>query len=123
MPRVQTSPLLLPACDDGFVADNQSGYCYQALADTHNLDDADNVCHFSFDAELVNFDLNSEVDSFIEILSSGNYDLVIFWAKYFPALTFIKVYYKCRLISYRQPSIICLYPSRGGYFQQLAEKS
>jgi len=64
---------MLSECDEGFVPDYKSGYCYQALPDKHNLDDADNLCQFSLDAELISFDLNSEVDSFLEILSTGQY--------------------------------------------------
>jgi hypothetical protein len=57
-------------CDYGFYPDN-TGYCYMLLPDKGNLEDGVNECQNNYDAELVLFDSNKEVDGFLKLISSG----------------------------------------------------
>ena len=42
------------------------------LPDMYNLDDGENSCEFEQDAEMLLFDLDSEVQTFIELLKQGD---------------------------------------------------
>ncbi len=44
---------------------------YKVLQTKENLDDGESKCIYDFDAELLYFDTNSQVDSFIELIKSG----------------------------------------------------
>ena len=61
----------LSECDPGFIQDYNSGYCYRILPEKHRLDEADQICSFYLEAELINFDSNFEVESFIDVLEAG----------------------------------------------------
>ena len=81
----------ITGCDAGFIPDHKNGYCYMLLPNTENLEDGDNFCRNNYDAELIMFDSNSEVDGFISLINKGTVKptlyleemFVIFWRKYF----------------------------------------
>ena len=60
-----------PECDPGFVPDRSNGYCYRLLSGLKTLDDGDAFCEDQLDAELLLFDLNDEVDGFIDLIETG----------------------------------------------------
>ena len=61
------------ACDFGFVPDYESGYCYKVLFIQENFDDAESSCASQHDAELLLFDTDFEVQSFINLFKTGNF--------------------------------------------------
>ncbi len=64
---------LNPQCETGFVPDYPSGYCYAALSEHCGLERGKKNCEFYYDADIVKFNSNSEVDTFIELIKTGNH--------------------------------------------------
>ncbi len=58
-------------CDAGFFPDKKTGYCYKLLPHKRNLEDGENDCKNNYDAELILFDTNIEVDGFLKLIASG----------------------------------------------------
>jgi len=58
-------------CDPGFIPANGSGYCYMLLPDKKNLEDGNKECQSNYDAELLSFNTNSEVDGILNLLAKG----------------------------------------------------
>ncbi len=48
-----------------------NGYCYKVLATPQNLDEGENECKYFYEAELILFDNNDQVDGFINLLKNG----------------------------------------------------
>ncbi len=63
---------LNPQCEEGFVPDYASGYCYAALTGHRGLKRGLANCQFYYDAEIVKFDSNQQVGSFIKLIERGN---------------------------------------------------
>jgi hypothetical protein len=60
-----------PECEEGFVADDASGFCYKILSGKLELYEGEDQCQTKYDAELLYFDRNAQVRSFIEAAKSG----------------------------------------------------
>ena len=58
-------------CDSGFIPDYINGYCLMVLPTKETLTDGDNLCKNNYDAELILFDKNEEVDSMITLIKTG----------------------------------------------------
>ena len=58
-------------CDDGFLPDRNGTYCYMFLPQKRSLEDGETECKNDYDAELILFDTNKEVDGFLKLISSG----------------------------------------------------
>ena len=58
-------------CGDGFLSDSNGAYCYMLLPQKRNLQNGENACKNDYDAELILFDTNEEVDGFLKLISSG----------------------------------------------------
>ncbi len=58
-------------CDAGFIPDKNGGHCYMLLQCKENFQDGDNYCKNYFDAELLSFGGNLEVEGFIKLFSKG----------------------------------------------------
>ena len=58
-------------CDPDFVPDPDNGYCYKVLSTESNFDDGVNDCILNSDAELVEFNSNSEVNGLIKLIETG----------------------------------------------------
>ncbi len=58
-------------CDPGFISDSRKIYCYKVLETKETLTDGENYCKNDFDAELILFDTNSEVQDIIMLIKSG----------------------------------------------------
>jgi len=58
-------------CDLGFIPDHDNGYCYTVLSTFENFDNGESTCEIQYDAELLLFDTNSQVEGFIELIRSG----------------------------------------------------
>jgi hypothetical protein len=56
-------------CDTGFIPASESGYCYMILPSKENYQDGNKICQSNYDAELLSFDTNSEVNGFLKILT------------------------------------------------------
>ena len=59
-------------CDPGFVTNTPNEYCYIALPTLENLDDGVKHCKSNYDAQLVLFNTNVEVNELIKLIESGN---------------------------------------------------
>ena len=60
-----------PACDQDFVPDFANGYCYKVLRDKKSLDDGEKFCQYKYDAELILFEENLQVDGLIGLIETG----------------------------------------------------
>jgi hypothetical protein len=59
------------ACDDGFVPDYANGYCYMLLPTKKPLEQGIDYCTDNYDAELLLFEKNSQVDGLITLINDG----------------------------------------------------
>ncbi len=55
----------------GFSPDNANGYCYKVLQNVTTRVEGEKLCENDFDAEMLLFDTNSEVDGLIGLFKSG----------------------------------------------------
>jgi hypothetical protein len=62
-----------PECEPGFIPDYTSGYCYKVLSTLETLNDGQKKCEYSYDAEMILFNSNSEVQGFINLIQQGTY--------------------------------------------------
>ena len=58
-------------CDDGFIPDYKNGYCYLLLPSKKNLQDGIDSCADNYDAELILFEKNAQVDGFLTLMNKG----------------------------------------------------
>ncbi len=58
-------------CEAGFFPDSKNGYCYMLMPNKRNFQDGEKFCKLDYDAELVSFDTNSEVDGFFSLIYKG----------------------------------------------------
>jgi hypothetical protein len=58
-------------CDSGFIPGFESGYCYRVLSIQENFDNAERSCKSLHDADLLLFDTDSEVKSFLRLFKKG----------------------------------------------------
>ena len=65
-------------CGPDFITDFLSGYCYKVLTTVKNLDDGEKICNYNFDAELIMFDTNSEVEGLLTLIKTGMLKLYTF---------------------------------------------
>jgi hypothetical protein len=60
-------------CEDGFIPDYKNGYCYMLLPSKKTLQEGIDYCADNYDAELILFEKNSQVDGFITLMNKGKY--------------------------------------------------
>ncbi len=65
------------ACDEGFIHDYNNEYCYLLSLNKESLTDGYDYCKNEYDAELLLFDYNSEVDGFLKLLNEGIFDFCV----------------------------------------------
>ncbi len=58
-------------CDPDFIPDYANGYCYKVLPELASLDDGENNCEYYYDAEMVLFESNKQVNGLISLIKSG----------------------------------------------------
>ena len=58
-------------CDPGFVPDYTNGYCYMLLPTKKTFQEGVDHCADNYDAELLLFEKNSQVDGVIKMINDG----------------------------------------------------
>ncbi len=58
-------------CEKGFIPDFKNGYCYMFIPNKGNFQDGEKICKLNYDAGLVSFDTNAEVDGFFSLINQG----------------------------------------------------
>jgi len=58
-------------CGDGFVPDYTNGYCYKLLPTKKTFQEGLDYCAGYYDAEILLFEKNSQVDGFVKMINEG----------------------------------------------------
>ena len=68
----------LEGCGAGFIPDPVNGYCYKLIPEMKlNLDEGEKYCEMNYDADLILFYSNAEVDGFLNIFKSGTFSYIL----------------------------------------------
>ncbi len=95
-------------CGAGFVADVVNGFCYNVLPTSTFIDDGSSKCKNTFEADVLKFENDNQVDGLLGLLHSGEFQADLYnvnsrecktlflhlssWCKVCPAVNFINVF-------------------------------